>query len=194
MWLFKNKGENIMHNSTTFRITSTAIFLSLLLSVQLFTKVMGQFVTGSLINLILILSCLLVSLWSGVLIALLSPFLAFLIGIGPPFPIIIPFISIANIIIVLIGYFVILKTHQMNKIPKYIFSFFGMTIASILKAGFLWLTITYFVLSTFSKVSSIQYNLISAMFSWNQLVTALIGSSIAVVIYPNLNRAINQRN
>ena len=64
-----------MSNVKTFQITTTAIFLALLVSAQLLTKPMGQFVTGSLINLLLILSALLVSRWSGVLIATISPFL-----------------------------------------------------------------------------------------------------------------------
>jgi hypothetical protein len=44
-------------NKRILFITKTALFLAILLVVQFFSKPLGQYVTGSLVNLVLIISC-----------------------------------------------------------------------------------------------------------------------------------------
>ena len=64
-------------------ITETAVMLALLVCLQALTKPMGQLVTGSCVNAILAVSALVGGLSSGLVVALCSPVLAFLLGIAP---------------------------------------------------------------------------------------------------------------
>jgi hypothetical protein len=87
-------------------ITRTAIFIALLIVVQIATKPLGQLVTGSLVNLILIVSVITCGLSSGLTVAVISPVIATLVGIGPPFWVLTPFIILGNGTIALIWHFV----------------------------------------------------------------------------------------
>ena len=65
-------------------ITRTAMLIALLVAVQYVTKSAGQIVTGSCVNLILAVAALVGGVWCGAAVALISPFCAFLLGIGTP--------------------------------------------------------------------------------------------------------------
>ena len=65
-------------------ITETAVMLALLVCLQALTKPMGQLVTGSCVNAVLAVSALVGGLSCGLVVALCSPVLAFLLGIAPP--------------------------------------------------------------------------------------------------------------
>ena len=65
----------------TLWLTETAMLIALLIVLQAVTKSWGQIVTGSFVNTVLALSVLTVGLWSGVTVAALSPFFAFMLGI-----------------------------------------------------------------------------------------------------------------
>ena len=65
-------------------IARTAVCLALLLAVQFFTKSLGQLVTGSCVNLVLAVAALIGGVWSGVTVAVISPFCAYLLGIKKP--------------------------------------------------------------------------------------------------------------
>ena len=80
-------------------ITETAVLLALLIAVQGLTAGLGnQFVTGSCVNLILAVAAALAGLWSGAAIAVLSPFLASLLGIGPKFVQLLPAVALGNLV------------------------------------------------------------------------------------------------
>lgn len=49
----------------TIWIAQTAVCLALLLAVQFVTKSLGQFVTGSCVNLVIAMAALIGGLWSG---------------------------------------------------------------------------------------------------------------------------------
>ena len=67
----------------TFWIAETAVMIALLVALQWATKALGQFVTGSCVNLVLGVSTLVGGVWCGAVVALVSPFCAFLVGVGP---------------------------------------------------------------------------------------------------------------
>lgn len=69
----------------TIWIVRTAVCLALLLVLQVATKSLGQFVTGSCVNLVLAMAALTGGVWSGVIVAVISPFCAYALGIGPAF-------------------------------------------------------------------------------------------------------------
>ena len=71
-----------MKNKTVY-IVYTAMLTALLVAVQWATSGMGQLVTGSCVNTVLGVSALVFGFWSALVVALVSPFCAFLLGIGP---------------------------------------------------------------------------------------------------------------
>ena len=68
-----------MKNKTRW-ITRTAVLLALLVIMQAVTKSAGQLVTGSCVNAVLAVSVLVAGLSTGLTVALVSPFAAFLLG------------------------------------------------------------------------------------------------------------------
>jgi hypothetical protein len=92
-------------NGKVLWITRTAVFIALLIVMQAATSSLGQYVTGSIVNLILIVSVMTCGYLSGIAVAIVSPIFAKLLGIGPLWSLI-PFIALGNIAIVLIWRFV----------------------------------------------------------------------------------------
>ena len=66
----------------TIWIVRTAVCLALLLVLQVATKSLGQFVTGSCVNLVLAMAALTGGVWSGVIVAVISPFCAYALLVG----------------------------------------------------------------------------------------------------------------
>ena len=83
-------------------IARTAICLALLLCLQFVTKSLGQFVTGSCVNLVIAMAALIGGLWSGLTVAIVSPFCAYLLGIGPAFVALVPCVALGNAVYALI--------------------------------------------------------------------------------------------
>ncbi|WP_265458281.1 hypothetical protein [Enterococcus sp. HY326] len=84
-------------------ITQTAVLLAMLVAVQGLTSALGnQFVTGTLVNLILIVAVSLGGISSGLTIAIVSPFFARIFGIGPVFWQITLCVALGNAVLVLI--------------------------------------------------------------------------------------------
>ena len=84
------------------RLTETAVMTALLIVLQAVTKPTGQYITGTCVNAVLAVSVLAAGLWSGIAVALLSPLFAFLLGIGPQLPPIVPSIAVGNLVFVLL--------------------------------------------------------------------------------------------
>lgn len=80
----KYKLGEIFYEKTVW-IARTAVCLALLIAIQFLTKSLGQLVTGSCVNLVLAIAALIGGVWSGVTVAVISPFCAYLLGIGPAF-------------------------------------------------------------------------------------------------------------
>jgi len=62
----------------------------------------------------------------------------------------------------------------------------AMVIGAILKFLVLWVGIVQIALSLIPDIKPPQVDAMSLMFSWPQLVTAAIGSTLAIVIVPRL--------
>ena len=87
-------------------ITRTAACLALLIVLQMTTAPLGnKLVTGSLVNFMLIVSVMVCGLASGVTVAVISPVMASILGVGPHFALI-PFIALGNVTLAVIWYFV----------------------------------------------------------------------------------------
>ena len=74
--------------------------IAVLVALQFVTKPFGQFVTGSCVNLVLTVACLCGGFWCGAATAIISPFFAFLLGIGPALIQLVPAIAVGNLSLV----------------------------------------------------------------------------------------------
>ena len=87
-------------------ITRTGVMIALLVALQWATAgtqvFAGQYITGSAVNCVLAVATWIGGLYSGAVVALLSPFCAYLLGIGPKLLQIVPAISLGNLVFVIL--------------------------------------------------------------------------------------------
>ena len=168
-------------------ITETAVMLALLVTLQALTKSAGQYVTGSCVNLILAVTTLAAGLGSGAAVALLSPLFAFLLGIGPQVPLIVPAISVGNLVYVLLLWEIAGK--DLHSLPRKLLAWLG---AAGGKAAVLYLLVVQ-LLCAVLDIPQKQMALFTAMFSWPQLVTALVGGGVALLAVPIVRKALGKQ-
>lgn len=167
-------------------LTETAVMTALLIVVQYITKPAGQYVTGTCVNAVLAVSVLAVGLWSGVTVALLSPFFAFLLGIGPQLFPITPSIAVGNLVFVLLLCLLACgkELPAWRKITAWI-------TAAAAKFAVLYALVVK-LLCTVLTLPEPQAATFTVMFSYPQLITALAGGGIALLITPLLRRAMKR--
>ena len=102
-------------NKKVLWITETAVMLALLVALQAVTKPMGQLVTGSFVNAVLAVTVLIAGLYSGITVAIISPVLAYLLGIAPQI-LTVPAIMVGNVVFVVLLYSIAGKNNKL--IPK----------------------------------------------------------------------------
>lgn len=172
-------------------ITETAIMLALLITLQWSTAstqaFAGQYITGSCVNAVLAITVLLLGLWSGFVVAVLSPVFAFLLNIGPKFVQVVPCICIGNLVLVLLLHFLV----RYRK-PAWTWVV-GLVIAAAAKAAVLYTAVNLIVVPMMgSNLPPKVAQSFSVMFSWPQLFTALIGGSVALAIWPLIKKALKR--
>lgn len=167
-------------------VATTGVFLALLLTLQAFTAFGGQFVTGSCVNLVLAAATFGGGFWCGFAVALLSPFCAFLLGVGPKLFPLIPFISLGNLAFVSL-------LHLLGRRDKLFERCGAVGFAAVLKFVVLWLTVVQFVIPSLG-VPEQQMQVLALTFSWPQVATAMIGGCLAALLYPMLVKLHNQRS
>ncbi|WP_379971618.1 ECF transporter S component [Enterococcus devriesei] len=171
-------------------ITQTAVLLALLIAVQAVTAGLGNtLITGSLVNLILIVAVTTGGLASGITIAVLSPIFAFIFGIGPAFPQIVFCIAIGNAVLVAIWHLVAGVTKKQTIINFLVAAVVG----AVAKFGVLYLSIVQFVVPILLKMPAPKAAMVSGAFSFPQLITALVGGGLAILIVPILSKALNHQ-
>ena len=173
-------------NPKVLRITETAVMTALLVALQAVTRPAGQLVTGSCVNAVLALTTLLSGLWSGAAVALVSPFFAFLLGIGPQAPPIIPAIAAGNVVFV-----ALLHAIPWRKGAPLERRIAAWAVPALGKFAALYLIVVQ-ALCRIVPLKQPQIDTFSAMFSWPQLVTALVGGGIALLLAPVLRRALKR--
>ena len=166
-------------------ITRTAVMVALLITLQWATSSLGQFVTGSCVNAVLVVATLTAGIWSGVAVALLSPFCAFLLGIGPKLIQIVPAIALGNVVLVLLVALLL-----GGKALPWWRKVLGVVASAIAKFLVLYLAVVQVIIPLMGEaLKQKQVETFTAMFSWPQLVTALIGTTVAVLITPAIRKA-----
>ena len=166
-------------------ITQTAVMLALLVVLQWLTKPFGQLVTGSCVNTVLAVAVLMGGFWSGAAVALISPFVAFLFGIGPQLLPIVPAIAAGNLVFVGALYLIC------RFVPRLLGKLLAWLGAAVLKFGTLYLLVVQ-LLCRVLPLKQPQIDTFTGMFSLPQLITALIGGGIAILIVPVLKKALRK--
>ena len=178
-----------MKKSHVFWITRTAVLLALLVGMQFVTAPLQlTLLTGSIVNLILVIAVMSSGLYTGLAVAILSPFFAALIGIGAIWPIV-PIVSIANAAFVKIWYYGE-KYVPINKILRRIIV--GI-IAALCKFALLYLGVVRLAIPFILDVPEPVANVLTVAFSVNQLFTALIGGAVAILALPAIEKALSKK-
>lgn len=174
-------------------IAETAIMLALLVTLQALTKGFGQFVTGSCVNAILAVSVLVGGLGSGITVALISPVLAFLLGITPQI-LTVPAIMAGNCVYVVLLY--VLSDRSGKKLFKQIVAWVTAAAAKFVTLYAIVVGLICGLLSEALLASGVMkapmLTALPATFSWPQLVTALIGGAVALLMVPVLRKALHR--
>ena len=177
----------IMRNQRTIWMAQTGIFLALLIIGQAVTRIFGnQFVTGSVNNMLFILVVILCGISSAAILAVISPIIATLLGIGPQLWPLVPVIIIGNLVLVTIWHVIALKRKERSKPADVL----ALILAAAAKFFVLYFAIVKLVVPIILGLGEPQASTVSALFSWPQLVTALIGGLLAMLLSPILARAI----
>ena len=174
-------------------ITETAVMLALLVCLQALTKPMGQLVTGSFVNSVLAVSALVGGLGCGLVVALCSPVLAFLLGIAPQI-LTVPAIMVGNAVFVLLLSLLADKTGK--KLVKQVVAWI---VAAVAKFAALYAIVVWLICGVFAEnllssgaMKAPMLQMLPATFSWPQLFTALVGGGIALLIVPSLRKALRK--
>ena len=174
-------------------ITETAVMLALLVCLQALTKPMGQLVTGSCVNAVLAITALLAGLSNGITVALVSPVCAYLLGIAPQI-LTVPAIMAGNTVYVVLLYF--LAGKDSKKTVRQVIAWVS---AAAAKFAALYAIVVWLICGVFSEgllasgmLKAPMLTALPATFSWPQLITALIGGAVALLITPVLRKALHK--
>lgn len=168
-------------------ITRTAIFIALTIVFQALTLSLGnQYVTGSVVNMMLILSVMTCGLPTGLTVGAVTPILPTLMGFGPVWPLV-PFIILGNMVLITIWHFI-----GNIKIPVENASYIIALIAGAgVKFGILYVGIVMIAAPLILGVP--EGHPVTILFSFPQIVTASLGGAAAIILLPALKRAIGAR-
>ena len=174
----------------TFWITKTAVLLAVLVILQAVTKPLGQLVTGSCVNLVLAITVLFAGTASGATVALVSPLVAFLLHIAPNL-ITVPAVMAGNTVFILL-----LRAITGAQVWRRILA---VAVSAAAKFAVLYGLVSWVICGIASDVLLTQgvlkkpmLNVLPAMFSWPQLLTALVGGTVAMLCVPMLQKALHK--
>ena len=174
-----------MTNSSKVRwVTTTGLMIALLIALQWATAptqaFAGQYITGSLVNCVLAIAAIFGGVYCGIVVALLSPFCAFLLGIGPQLIQVVPVIALGNV-----AFVVILRLLWR---PNKLFWYGELPVipAALLKFGALYLGIKGLLPVMGFAVPP---KILLMLSSYPQLVTAFAGGTLAMLLFPLLRKA-----
>lgn len=183
------------------KLTYTGLLLALLICLQwagsqIPSPLVKQLITGTMVNCILAVTVLLVGRSSALAIALLSPVFAFLLGIAPQIITVLPIMAGNTLYILILGFLLGTKPQPLWR------SFLALGLAALAKFIVLYLLVVVLICDLAApsllgqKVGDyvllgpkmLLTNALPLMFSWPQLVTALSGGSLAILIAPTMRK------
>jgi hypothetical protein len=170
---------------TTKQITTTAILLAIAIVSQFF-KNASVYITGPIINACLILAVLSVGTACGVILGIITPITAFFIAGSPVIsavPAVMPCIMVGNILLVLGVSLVTKKVKGNGGLIA------GMAVGAVVKAAFMGIVIALILLPNFLPEAMLaKLPVFQATFSVTQLITAVIGSVYAFILWIPLKK------
>lgn len=156
-------------------VSTAGLFLVLLGGVMLAPLFPNQFISGPMVNALLIIVTVMLGLRSGIILSFVPSLMALFGGLLPalfmPF---VPFIMLSNIILVVFFHFLRLKNYWLAACSASVAKFIFLTVASQLFFNF-------FMHQSLAKTAAF-------MMSWNQLYSALLGSIIAYAFLKTIKR------
>ena len=187
-----------MKNFTSKQIAQTALLLALCIISQYF-KNLSVYITGPIVNAILVIATFSVGLASGIIISIIAPITAFFFTGSPimaAIPAMFPVIMASNCILVFFTYYFQKKLSFKFHLEA------GLVLGSIVKAIFLGITVVWIILPNFGdriaaklpKPEALPAVLAAAKvtFSVTQLITALVGCLLAWLIWLRLKSVVNK--
>lgn len=186
--------------TNTQKLVQTALLLTICLLSQYFKNI-SVYLTGPVINACLLVAVLAIGLPWALLLCVITPVTAFFISGSPimaGIPLMFPAIMGGNAVYVFLTYFFETRLRAAWKLPC------GMLAASFAKALFMGLVIVGVLLPVFGaniaphlpKPEALPKVLAAAKvtFSLTQLVTALLGSLLAYLIWMPLKKYLHSKN
>lgn len=186
-------------------ITETAVLLALLICLQWMgsmipNQLVKQLITGTCVNCVLAVAALYAGYGSGLTVALISPVLAFFVGISQP-------ITVAPIMAGNACYVLLLRLLAGKTGKPFWRQPVALTVAASVKFAVLYILVVKLICGLAAdaflgkKLGSqvllappmLQPDKLPLMFAWPQLVTALCGGIIALCIVPILRKALRKQ-
>lgn len=176
-------------------IAEAGLLIALLVVVQLLTfaipkgvPIVSQLFTGSLVNLVLIVGAGSVGFSGTAIAAVLSPVLAYAFG-QMVFPQMIPVVALGNLIIVAVTWAFFGRASRNPGTD-----ILGIVLGAVLKTAFLWAATAWIMAPIFFAAKAAVGQKLVLMFSWPQMVTALIGGGLALLVLPAIRAYRGHRN
>ena len=170
------------------QLTLTALLLALSIASQ-FLKNTSVYLTGPVINCILILAAVFCGLWSAAALSLITPLTSWLITGSPlmsAIPLIVPCVMVGNVILAVSVWAGMRQKRCTRNL------LLGALLGAVLKAAFMGGTISLLLLPLLGSATGLPVPALAAArvtFSLTQLITALLGGALAALIVPALERA-----
>lgn len=185
---------------STKQLAQSALLLAVCIISQYF-KNFSAYITGPVVNTVIIIAVLAVGLWSALIISIIAPVTAFFFTGSPvmaAIPLMFPAIMAGNIVLALTVWYFQNKLNFRAHLPA------GLIAGSVLKAVFMGVVIVLIILPVFgNNVASKLPNpdalpmvlaTAKTTFSVTQLITALIGSILACLIWLPLKKYLKNNN
>ena len=171
-------------------ITETAVMLAALVALQYVTKPLGQLVTGSCVNAVLVVTVLMAGVSSGMTVALISPVMAYLLGIAP---------NLATVPAIMVGNALFVTAWRLLDGRALWRKALAWISAAAIKFGALYALVVWVICGIAADALLAQGILkapmlkaLPASFGITQLITALIGGAVAMVLVPPLKKALHE--
>jgi hypothetical protein len=167
--------------------------LALLVTLQELTKPLGQLVTGSFVNSVLAVTVLFAGLSAGITVSLISPVLAYMLGIAPQI-LTVPAIMVGNTIFVVCLYYI--AGVDSKKVFRQVIAWL---VAAGAKFAALYTAVSWLICGVLAEkllasgaLKPPMLKVLPVTFGLPQLFTALIGGAVALLIVPVLRRAMHK--
>ena len=166
--------------TTTKKIAEAGLLFAIILVMQTIKNI-SAFISGPVINAVLVIAALELGIWWGVAFSVLTPLTSILIAPASPmtamtyatYGVNLPIIMIGNIIFVLFAYYGRKKGEKEF--------FFGLILGAVIKWLFMWGSAELIIKPLFEQNLGKLMAAVNKVFSTLQLYSGLLG---AIIIYP----------